>query len=213
MANAVVYAIVDPVSNQIRYIGQTVNFSKRKSGHCRTAITHRSKARVYIWLRSLYNKSIEPEFLILEECSVEMLDELEIFYMNYFKMLGCNLVNTTEGGKSRRGFTHSKETKEKLSIAMKGNSWNKGKKLSEKHRSNISSYAKGRKQTDASKLKVSQANRKHIPVVQALKGGKIIRIFSSVYAASKELGIGRNSIGNALAGLSKTAGSYVWTYY
>jgi group I intron endonuclease len=213
MSNAVVYGIIDPISNQLRYIGQTVNFNKRKSEHYRTAITQRSKARVYKWLRSLYNKSIIPIFLILEECSIEVLDETEIFYIDYFKMLGCNLTNTTEGGKSKRGYKHSEKMKEKMSIIMKGNSWNKGKKLSKEHRQNISLSSLSRKHTNISKLKMSQVKIKHKTVVQSFKDGRIIKVFSSAYQASKELNINRKAIGNVLANRAIKAGGYRWTYY
>ena len=81
MTKIVIYGIVDPETNQLRYVGQTCNFLKRKSAHCRMAIRNINNTHIYNWLRSLYNKSIEPEFIILEHCTIDKLDELEIFYI------------------------------------------------------------------------------------------------------------------------------------
>ena len=53
----VIYGIVDPITNQLRYVGQTTNFKKRKNAHYRIAIKNSNRTHVYNWLRSLYNKS------------------------------------------------------------------------------------------------------------------------------------------------------------
>jgi group I intron endonuclease len=213
MANGVIYGIIDPITNQIRYVGQTINFNKRKSSHYKTAISNKNNTHVYNWLRSLYDNFIIPEFIILEECNIELLDETEIFFINYFRMLGFDLTNSSIGGKSRRGFKQSEEMKKKISIIMRGNTWNKGKILPEVTKQKMSLSHTGKTHTNISKLKVAKAKIKHKPIIQLSKNDKVIKTFNSAYEASKKLNINRKSIGNVLAGRSVTAGNYKWIYY
>lgn len=70
MNKVVIYGIVDPISNQLRYVGQTSNFIKRKSSHIRTALKGTNNSHLYNWLSSLFRSSINPEFIILEECNI-----------------------------------------------------------------------------------------------------------------------------------------------
>ena len=212
MASIVIYGIVDPITNQLRYIGQTSNFVKRRSAHHRLSMKHTNNTHVYNWLRSLYNNSITPEFIILEECKKEELDELEIFYINYFKMIGCNLTNCTVGGASRRGYKQTLATKQNISIKMKGNNWNLGKVIPIEIRNKMSLSHIGIKHTKSSKIKMSTSKIKHIPISQLSEEGVLIKTFTSAYLASKELNINRKSIGNVLAGRSNLAGGYKWIY-
>lgn len=213
MAKGFIYGIINPINNELRYIGQTVNMCKRKSSHKRMALKTNNNSYVYNWLRSLYNNSVEPEFIILDITDIQYLDDLEIFYIGYFKMLGCNLTNSVEGGKSKRGNKHSIESRRKRSLRMKGNTYSLGFKPSEETKLKMSESHKGLRHTQKSKDKVSKVNIKHIKVVQLTLKGETIKVFSSAYEASKELKINRKSIGNVLAGRAKTAGNFMWKYY
>lgn len=70
MNKVVIYGIVDPMSNQLRYVGQTSNFIKRKSSHIRTALKGTNNNHLYNWLSSLFRSSINPEFIILKELNI-----------------------------------------------------------------------------------------------------------------------------------------------
>ena len=70
MNKVVIYGIVDPISNQLRYVGQTSNFIKRKSSHIRTALKGTNNSHLYNWLSSLFKSSINPEFIIFEELNI-----------------------------------------------------------------------------------------------------------------------------------------------
>lgn len=213
MAKGVIYGIIDPITNQIRYVGQTINLTKRKSAHIRMAIKTNNNTYVYNWLRTLLAKGYKPEFFVLEICKVQDLDSLEIFYINYFKMLGSNLTNSVEGGKSRRGYKHSLKSRKERSLKMKGNGWNLGRKLSSETKLKMSVSQIGRKHSKETKAKISKINIKHKKVVQLSLEGEIVKVFSSAYEASKDLNINRKSIGNVLAGRAITAGNFRWRYY
>lgn len=112
-----VYGLVDPMTQQIRYVGQTsVGMSRPKSGryngHCKN------------WIKSIYPH--KPEIIILEvwngiDDEKQWLNETEIFYIAYFKMVGAKLTNMTDGGDGvSRGNFVSLETRKKMSRARRG---------------------------------------------------------------------------------------------
>ncbi len=104
-----IYGLIDPRDGQLRYIGQTSCGKKR---FCKLIGKHALAPRTYknSWIKGLRNNGLLPEILIIEECSIDKLSELEIFYIEYFRSLGCRLTNTTEGGEGTRG-KRSEETK------------------------------------------------------------------------------------------------------
>ena len=70
-----------------------------------------------------------PEWLALE---------LEMYLIQLYKNQNYALCNITEGGEGRSGVPHSPETKEKISIANKGNKWNVGRVCTEETKKKIS---------------------------------------------------------------------------
>jgi group I intron endonuclease len=66
------------------------------------------------------------------------LDTLEIGFIRMYDSIE-NGYNTVKGGEGCIGFSHSEQTKEKISAANKGHpSWNKGKTLSDEHKRKLS---------------------------------------------------------------------------
>lgn len=205
-----IYGIVNPITNELRYIGQTVNFNKRKSEHLYRAKTLKSSWYLYNWLNSMLSNNIKPEFIIVDEVPIESLDYWEIFYISYFKSIGCNLTNYASGGNSRGGYNHTQEFKDYLSNKYKGRKpWNIGKKLSKEHKENIS---KNHKSPDKNLLYKWEVARSKQKVVQYSLNNEVIKEWDSAYEASKYLNINRKSIGNVLANRAKTAGKYKWRY-
>lgn len=107
MNQCVIYGLIDPFTNQLRYVGKTMRFQQRKNEHLRlkkNPTTYSDK-----WLNSLINRGVKPQIEIFEEVDhKENLSELEIFYIAYFKSIGCNLCNHTYGGEGVSRF-HSLE--------------------------------------------------------------------------------------------------------
>ena len=63
----------------------------------------------------MLSDNVKPEFIIIDEIPIESLDYWEIFYISYFKSIGCNLTNYASGGNSRGGYKHTQEFKDYLS--------------------------------------------------------------------------------------------------
>lgn len=100
--------------------------------------------------------------------------EHEKFLIFCFRSMGIQLCNLTDGGDGASGWKHTKETKEriskasknrslsdetknKISIANKGNKSRLGCKNSEKHKAIMSSKFKGKKLSEEHKQKLSLA--------------------------------------------------------
>lgn len=120
-----IYALVDPISNKMKYVGKSDNPEKRLKGHISEA-RHNSGTHRISWLRKLARKNLEPILLILEEVSKETWQERERYWISYGLLAGWPLTNGTEGGE---GITNpSNELREKRSKAALGNTYGKGKR-------------------------------------------------------------------------------------
>jgi group I intron endonuclease len=127
-----IYKITSP-SGKI-YIGQSVNiktrFRKYKYLNC--------KRQTYLY-NSFQKHGVENHiFEIIEECTLEQLNEREIYWGTYYNVLDKNGLNLRLGDAKGKC---SEEVKQKIG---KGN---KNKIMSEEARNNISKALKGRKVT------------------------------------------------------------------
>lgn len=112
-----IYAIKNRINNKM-YVGKSVNIKKRKSYHfwlLRTNNHFNPK------LQSAFNKYGEEnfEFVILEKCNKDELDDKEIKYINRYNTINDG-YNICEGGEGSLGRTLSEETKQKISNANTG---------------------------------------------------------------------------------------------
>ena len=113
-----IYALIDPRTALVRYVGQTTNLKERYYQHCSS--TTLRKTYVGCWLKSLWVLDIKP---ILEVLSVETEETWrrgEQFWILYFRRLGYPLTNLTDGGDGSRGITRTPETREKIRQANLG---------------------------------------------------------------------------------------------
>lgn len=108
MNQCVIYGLIDPFTNQLRYVGKSKDLCRRKTEYVR--YKKAPKRHVEKWVNSLITKGVVPDIEILEELEdPKKLNELEKFYIAYFKSLGCNLCNHTDGGEGMCGFQYTYE--------------------------------------------------------------------------------------------------------
>jgi hypothetical protein len=117
-----IYGHIDPRDGQLRYVGMvssrsaTARLGEHISAALRGSRTHHHK-----WLRSLLSVGLTPDIEVLDVCnSIEALVELEKWHIAYFRFIGCDLTNHTDGGEGVPGHRDSPETKLKKSVARKG---------------------------------------------------------------------------------------------
>jgi group I intron endonuclease len=113
-----IYLIENILSGK-RYIGQTVDYAKRKASHINAL---RGNYHPNKYLQSSWNKYGENafRFTLVIECDVDKLDELEIRYIRQFNTLAPKGFNLTKGGDGVRGLKWSMESREAVSRAKKG---------------------------------------------------------------------------------------------
>lgn len=225
MKNSIfIYGLIDPITNELRYVGKSINPQNRLRKHISERNLHDShKDR---WLRKLNSIDLRPELFIIDEINNgDDWQFWEMFYISYYKSIGCNLTNGTMGGDqppSTKGRKHSPESRLKMSISKMGKPpvwWVPGTIRSEEHKQNLSKSCKGRispnkgkKYSEEHKAKLVKASTVNKPVLQLDLDGNLIKEWSSKNLAQKTLKIRHiseccNNIKNF-----KTAGGYKWVY-
>ncbi len=149
-----IYAIRN-ITNGKCYVGQSVNIKERHRHHFRmlNSGTHHSKH-----LQRTFNKSgVDAlELVVLELCEVCKLTEREQFWMDTFKPTG--IYNSAPAAGSPLGMKHSKESREKMSLAKSGSSNpNFGKARSEDTKTRIGLKHKGKVVSEEARRKISIA--------------------------------------------------------
>jgi group I intron endonuclease len=132
------------------YIGQSVDINRRWYIH-RNYSNIKEKNRSAI-ASALQKYGIDAfDFKILEECSREMSNDREIYWIAHFGSLSPNGYNMNTGG--GQAFTFSEETRRKMSEGQKG------QKQSEETRRKRSEAMKGHVVTEETRHKISKANK------------------------------------------------------
>lgn len=175
-----IYALCEPGTRTVRYIGKSENLKKRFRQH----LTGSSKNRNHLgdWLRSL---SEPPVLVVLHEVAGnESWAEEERRYISCARAIGMDLVNGTDGGEgcsnptpetraaisaAKKGVTHSPETRAAMSAARKGVP--RGP-FSPEHCAAISAARKGEKASPETRAAMSAAHmgkpgRPHLPETRA----------------------------------------------
>jgi len=111
-----IYALIDPITEEVRYIGKSWNPLKRLKEHIKDCNTE--KTRKAFWIRSLRRRSLFPGLIVL--CEVEERDwqSAEQYCILLFASVGCSLVNGDGGGLGSG--RHTPELRAKISKALKG---------------------------------------------------------------------------------------------
>lgn len=126
---AKIYTLIDPYIKEIRYVGRTrQKLERRLQAHLLETKRIR-KSKKLSWLRSL---DIPPIIECVQDIPDDYENSAEIYWISYFNELGCMLTNSTLGGE---GGIMDLETRLKISNTLKG-----------------------RKQSEATKLKRSLSN-------------------------------------------------------
>lgn len=114
-----VYALIDPESKLIRYIGKSSSGLARPKQHMRPYYYDKA-FRVSRWVKSLVNRNLSPTIHVLELVSDrDRLIPAEVWWIAYGRCLGWPLTNLTDGGEGNYGWNPSEETRTRMSIANK----------------------------------------------------------------------------------------------
>lgn len=116
MKTSFIYALCEPGTRTIRYIGQTNSLKRRVREHLNISI--KRKTHLGNWLRSCLPAL--PGLVILHEVEEnESWQEEERRYISCARAIGIDLVNATDGGEGGSG-PRSPECRAAISAATKG---------------------------------------------------------------------------------------------
>ena len=157
MREGIVYQVAcqrDP--GRVRYVGQTVQkLRDRRLNHLhdsRTQGGRRYNSHLCNWLRQ--HAEHEVVFSEIEQVPETILDDRETYWIKRFREEGHSLTNKSPGGGQPRGWSHSAESKERISQAQRGV---KKRPFTEEHRRNLSRAGKGRVQSEETREKIRRS--------------------------------------------------------
>lgn len=93
-----IYALIDPITKEIRYVGCSLNADNRYKAHLHEA-SHNHKCHKCNWIRKLVREGNSPVLNIIDEVPEEDWQLAECAWIfHYREELECKLTNMTDGG-------------------------------------------------------------------------------------------------------------------
>lgn len=230
-----IYKITSP-SGKV-YIGQTTNFTKRKNYYKNGAKPY--QIRIH---NSLQKYGYDAHSIVLiEQCSVEILNERERYWQDFYDVIGENGLNCRLTATNDKSGYLSDELKSKLSESRKKRILSEsekhrlatfwiGRKHSEETKKRMSEMAKGKKKSSEHIAKLPQNQKgkfrpkstQETKTKQSLNSGKARRVYQYTYdltyvaeyrsCSEAKRQLGISNIGDAALGKLKTAGGFKWRY-
>jgi hypothetical protein len=203
------YTLKCPITNDVKYVGRSVNPDGRYRQHIHSGKCEGHKDRKGAWIKSLLDKDLKPIMEIIDKLEnykdIEEVKRREEFLILEFRKT-CDLKNDRDIVDN--GYNFSKESRQKMSDAQKGNTNRLGKKASKETLEKISLSRKGKKHP------ASFFEKKNKPILQYDKEFNFIKEWESCKAASIELKINQRNISSStdINSNRKSAGGFIWRY-
>lgn len=85
-----IYTLMDPISNEIKYVGKTDNINNILDLH--VSESENKTKRLHIWIQGLLESGVKPIIEIIDEIE-NGFDFSEEFWIEQIKSWGFNLIN------------------------------------------------------------------------------------------------------------------------
>ncbi len=147
-----IYALIDPRTNCVRYIGWAYKPRKRLADHIYKA--RKEKTHKANWLNQLASLGLTPVLAELEHGTGDW-SEAERRWISHYAAQGADLCNATAGGEGITGYVFSDATKKVMSEKKLH------RKLSPEHKAKVGAALRGRKRPPevVAKIKASRKPR------------------------------------------------------
>lgn len=117
----IIYALQDPNTYEIRYIGLSSKGLLRPLEHFKRYTTKKiAHYPIYRWIKKLARKNQVPKIIVLQEFEdKKFLQDAEIYWISYFKSINSPLLNCTNGGDGVKNRIIDDNFRKKISIGTK----------------------------------------------------------------------------------------------
>jgi hypothetical protein len=197
----IIYGLIDPRTNVLRYIGKSTSGLKRAKMHSKACdLKRHGKTHKTAWIKELLSLGMIPRAtVLLEMTSGEHLYAEEQRLIKEYRTLGADLTNHTDGGPGRLGYKLSEETKGKLRRAAIEQQKRSKTCHTEVTKESLRKLQFGRIHSDEARLHMARAHgaREFVELASGL-------VFESLSQAGRYFGIPSASIGRVLNGKRKT---------
>lgn len=196
-----IYKITSPTGKV--YIGQSINIERRWKEYSNLNYYKRQPKLYNSFNKHGYENHI---FEIIEECDVNMLNERERYWQDYYDVLGKKGLNCKLTKDSDRSGYMSEESRKKMTESRIG------KRLSDEHKKKFSDIRKGcgngmfgKKHTDEAKAKMSKKGKgrfsgeKH-PMYGSARFGELNPMYGKVHSKETRLKISKRLKGKCFRG-------------
>jgi len=198
-----IYVLKNPETNEIKYVGRSVNPDGRYRVHIHLALRSKHKNKKDAWICSLLKQNLKPKMEIIEEVTNERVIEREKYWIEELRKT-CDLKNARDY--IENNYLFSEESRRKMSES------HKGKKLTEEQKKKIGEKSRGNKRRLG--CKNSEESKKIVSkiVLQFEKDETFVKEWPSTKRASIELKLSQGNISMVALGYRKTCGGYIWKY-
>ena len=209
-----IYALIDPITTHIKYIGKSDNPKNRFLRHIND--THKNRSHKNSWLKYLLSMNLHPELFILDEIPKTEWQFWEQHYISLYKSYGYKLTNMTIGGES--GNINKESIIKMVQTRIKNNSYKKTEdqkqKMSIKYiGKNNPFFNKKHSQSSKDKIGKSAKGRCSKWCVEINTNGNI-KLWDEMSKAAKYYNINISTISKCCKGnyRNKTAVGKKWEY-
>lgn len=158
-----IYGLIDRTTEELRYVGRSSGWLYRPRSHWSVKALKRNDP-CHCWTRSLAERGLIPDILVIEDFEKTedvslILDDAEIFWIAYFRSIGCHLLNMTAGGDS-------------LPDTRGEKNWMFGRKHRKESKALMSANRLGKKHSEETKALIRAAHSgKKLPEQQVINSG------------------------------------------
>lgn len=176
-----IYALSDPRTSIVRYVGVTFRAKRRFNEHLSRAMRG-GKTYRDCWIRSLVNEGVRPLYRVIEHGRGDGWQDRERFWIAHYR-LECKLTNLTDGGDGTPGLLPSEKCRQAVSLAHKGVPYPPdripamlGKNHTPEAIEKIREAGTGRKHSDKARAKISRARKGKKPSAATIAASVAARI-------------------------------------
>lgn len=157
---AVIYLLIDPRDDSVRYVGVTTKNLKQRYNEHASAARRGERSYAYAWFRQVLADGLRPEIKPIEDIAPggDWISA-ERRWIKFYRDAGARLANLTDGGDGVWGYRRSPEQRAAMAVALTG------RKFCAAARANISAARKLKGQPEALKRAIAERppmlGRKH----------------------------------------------------